>query len=114
MSNVALTASDGKAWHIQAAVRAPKVGHQPRAGASCAFRSRRPPMPRSRGLTSPGPNEEQPYYDLIDPRYRNLPLAPYPLAAHARVTYRGVPLEWPKWFRPRSASELGWCCPNSR
>ena len=26
-------------------------------------------------------DEEQPYYDLDDPRYRNLSLAPYPLAA---------------------------------
>ncbi len=33
---------------------------------------------------------EQPYYDLIDPRYRNLPFAPYPLAAWAEFTYDGA------------------------
>ena len=36
---------------------------------------------------------EQPYYDLIDERYRNLSLAPYPLTARARFVYRGVPFE---------------------
>src|SRR6202008_1176207 len=38
------------------------------------------------------PNDEQPYYDLLDPRYRNLSFAPYPLAVNATVSYRGVPL----------------------
>lgn len=35
-------------------------------------------------------DEEQPYYDLDDPRYRNQSLAPYPLAATLEVSYRGV------------------------
>jgi hypothetical protein len=39
------------------------------------------------------PDEEQPYYDLIDARYRNLPVAPYPLTARARLSYHGVPFE---------------------
>ncbi|HEX5431811.1 MAG TPA: PIG-L family deacetylase [Bryobacteraceae bacterium] len=39
------------------------------------------------------PNEEQPYYDLLNPSYRDLSFAPYPLIAHARLTYRGVPFE---------------------
>ena len=38
-------------------------------------------------------NDEQPYYDLTDPRYRNLPVAPYPLAVRAQASYRGVPFE---------------------
>ncbi len=38
------------------------------------------------------PNQEQPYYNLIDERFRNLSLAPYPLYAEARVGFRGV--EW--------------------
>ena len=44
-------------------------------------------VPADAALTRPyftRPDEEQPYYDLTDPRYRNLPLAPYPLAVHAR------------------------------
>ncbi len=36
---------------------------------------------------------EQPYYDLIDARYRNLSTVPYPLTARAKLTYRGVPFE---------------------
>jgi len=36
------------------------------------------------------PNIEQPYYDLIDARYRNLPFAPYPLSAWAEFTYDGA------------------------
>jgi LmbE family N-acetylglucosaminyl deacetylase len=35
-------------------------------------------------------SNQQPYYDLLDPRDRNLPLAPYPLSAHARLKYRDV------------------------
>jgi LmbE family N-acetylglucosaminyl deacetylase len=38
------------------------------------------------------PDEEQAYYDLTDPRYRNLSLAPYPFSASAEVMYHGVPL----------------------
>ena len=33
---------------------------------------------------------EQPYYDILDPRYLNLPTAPYPLSAWAELEYRGV------------------------
>jgi LmbE family N-acetylglucosaminyl deacetylase len=35
-------------------------------------------------------DEEQPYYDVKDPRYRNLSLMPYPLAATLQVSYRGA------------------------
>lgn len=36
------------------------------------------------------PDDEQPYYNLTDARYRNLSLAPYPLAAWVEFSYRGV------------------------
>ncbi len=52
--------------------------------------------PSDASLTRPyfaRPNDEQPYYDVLDPRYRNLPVGPYPLVAHARLAYRGVPFE---------------------
>ena len=51
--------------------------------------------PRDATLTRPyfsRPDEEQAYYDLNDPRYRNQSLAPYPLSATARVQYHGVEL----------------------
>jgi LmbE family N-acetylglucosaminyl deacetylase len=35
---------------------------------------------------------EQPYYDILDPRWRNLSFAPYPLSAVAEFTYHGVPI----------------------
>ena len=39
------------------------------------------------------PNIEQPYYDILEPQYLNLPLAPYPLAATLHFTFEGVPFE---------------------
>jgi len=36
------------------------------------------------------PSIEQPYYDLRDPQYREMPLAPYPLEAWVTASYRGV------------------------
>lgn len=53
-------------------------------------------VPSDATLTRPyfnRPDEEQPYYDLTDPRYRNLPLAPYPLAVRARLSFHGVPFD---------------------
>jgi len=38
------------------------------------------------------PNIEQPYYDILDKRFLNLPLAPYPLAAWADFTFDGAPI----------------------
>ncbi len=52
--------------------------------------------PTDAALTRPyftRPNDEQPFYDIVDNRYRNLPLPPYPLAARAHVVYRGVAVE---------------------
>jgi LmbE family N-acetylglucosaminyl deacetylase len=39
------------------------------------------------------PSIEQPYYDIQDPRYLNLPTAPYPLSAWAELRYQGVTLQ---------------------
>ena len=88
---VAVEAADGKAWKI-----APE-GEPPRSLAGRAQTAVRFSVaaPRDAALTRPyftRPNEEQPYYDILDPRYRNLSLAPYPLAASARLSYRGVAL----------------------
>ncbi len=50
-------------------------------------------VPQNAGPTKPyftRPNDEQPYYDIIDKRYRSLPLAPYPLSAWVQFSYRGV------------------------
>ena len=63
---VSLEASDGKAWKIES-----------RGDARFSVT-----VPPDAALTRPyftRPDEEQAYYDLTDPRYRNLSLAPYPL-----------------------------------
>ncbi len=52
-------------------------------------------VPQNSRFTRPyftRPNIEQPYYDVVDPRYLNLPLAPYPLVAWAELSYEGVPI----------------------
>ena len=52
-------------------------------------------IPETSGYTRPyfeRPGLDQPYYDLRDPRYRNLPFAPYPLQARVVATYEGVQL----------------------
>lgn len=36
------------------------------------------------------PSIEQPYYDILDPKYLSRPTAPYPLAAWAEFEYHGV------------------------
>ena len=74
---LSLEASDGKAWKIES-----------RGDAHFSVT-----VPTDAVLTRPyftRPDEEQAYYDLTDPRYRNLSLAPYPLSATVRVSYRSV------------------------
>jgi LmbE family N-acetylglucosaminyl deacetylase len=39
------------------------------------------------------PGLDQAYYDVRDEKYRNRPVAPYPLQAKATFSYRGVPIE---------------------
>lgn len=39
------------------------------------------------------PGLEQAYYDLREPQYRDLPLAPYPLQAQVTFSYNGIPVQ---------------------
>ncbi|MGH9743359.1 MAG: PIG-L family deacetylase, partial [Candidatus Acidiferrum sp.] len=39
------------------------------------------------------PNIEQSYYDILEPKFLNLPVAPYPLSAVVRFSYNGTPFE---------------------
>ncbi len=92
VASVDVTASDGKNWSIRA-VEPP--AHDLAGGKEEQWRFSIS-APADAGLTRPyftRPDEEQPYYDLADARYRNLPLAPYPLSAIAHFSYRGVPFE---------------------
>ena len=52
-------------------------------------------IPEDASFTRPyfdRPSIDQAYYDLREPQYRNLPLAPYPLRANVDFTYHGVQL----------------------
>src|ERR1035437_1086229 len=79
----------GQGWIIAGRVEAPKSV----AGRTQTQARFLVTVPPDAALTRPyftRPDEEQAYYDLTDPRYRNLSLAPYPLAATVRVSYRGA------------------------
>lgn len=93
VDRVEVMASDGKDWSIRqndaGKVREIAPDKEGRWGFAVT-------VPADAALTRPyfsRPDEEQPYYDLTDERYRNLPLAPYPLAMRATLTYNGVPFE---------------------
>ena len=89
LESVTVAASDGKAWRIEPKAAAPKsVAGRAQAQAKFAVAA-----PADAALTRPyfsRKDEEQPYYDLDDPRYRNQSLAPYPLTAAAAVSYEGA------------------------
>ncbi len=88
---VKVDASDGKDWKIAAPAAVVK-SLSAHAQTHVRFNVT---APADAALTRPyftRPDEEQAYYDLVDPRYRNLSLAPYPLSASVQLSYRGVPL----------------------
>ncbi len=90
VESVTLEASDGKQWKIAAAGDPAPKSLAGRAQAQTRFTVAAPP---DAALTRPyfsRPDEEQANYDLVDPRYRNLSLAPYPLSASVEVSYRGA------------------------
>jgi LmbE family N-acetylglucosaminyl deacetylase len=92
VDNVEVIPSDGKNWNIHAPAT---PAHEAAAGKEIEWRFA-VATPADAQFTRPyysRPNDEQPYYDIKDPRYRNLPVAPYPLAVRAHVSYRGVPFD---------------------
>jgi LmbE family N-acetylglucosaminyl deacetylase len=53
-------------------------------------------IPDTASFTKPyfsRPSIDQAYYDVLEPKYRNLPLAPYPLQAKADLTFHGAHIE---------------------
>ena len=92
VESVDVANSDGKAWTIRSAAE-PERDVPAGKEAVWRFAVTAPPDASSTRPYFTRPNEEQPYYNLIDERYRNLPVAPYPLAARARLVYHGVPFD---------------------
>ena len=87
--SLTVNASDGKDW---------KISGQSAEGVDLAAekdleRRFTVIVPADAQLVKPyfeRPDQEQPYYNLTDERFRNLSLAPYPLYATAQVRFRGV------------------------
>ncbi|MBV9778874.1 MAG: PIG-L family deacetylase [Acidobacteriaceae bacterium] len=92
IESIDVRASDGHDWKIR-----PDSSPSPTLAAGTDLRLKFAiTAPADAQLTKPyfrRPDQEQPYYDLTDGRYRNLSFAPYPLEAIARITYQGTGLE---------------------
>jgi len=91
LESVSLTAADGKAWQISAVKEPPKaLPAQVQAEVQYSVIA-----PADAALTRPyftRADEEQPFYNLVDERYRNWSLTPYPLAVSAEFSFHGAPV----------------------
>ena len=95
IDGVGLLPQDGKSWEVEAQSTPAHAAttHDLATGKTEMWRMA-VKVPLDAPATRPyykRDSLEQPYYDLIDPRYQNLSTAPYPLTAQAHFTYRGVP-----------------------
>lgn len=92
LENTVLDGTDGKAWPVK-----PQKSPEPSIAAGKEMRLRfQVQVPNDAPLTRAyftRPNQEQPYYDVHDDRYRNFSLPPYPLEATAHVVYDGADVE---------------------
>ena len=90
LQRIWLEGPQGEDWKFQTEGTAPNNALPSGTAADQRFRVK---VPENAAATSPyfrQPNIEQPYYDLLDARYTDLPLAPYPLSAWAEFEYGGV------------------------
>lgn len=104
IEDLRVVAPDSQGWEIRAE-KSPAAALDPGKDAFVKFAVKAPANAR---LTKPyfsRPDQEQPYYDLTDERYRNLSFAPYPLAASARFQYRGATLQIEKVVQSRQRVE---------
>jgi LmbE family N-acetylglucosaminyl deacetylase len=89
VNSVRIAATDGKAWQISG-----NSTSNSRLDREKELRNRFSIVaPADAAIVKPyfeRPNDEQPYYNIIDERFRNLSTAPYPLYAVARLEFQGV------------------------
>jgi len=96
VENVEVLFSDGKNWNVRPAVEKEAApAREIEAGKESQWRFL-VTVPSDAVPTRPyfsRPDEEQPYYNISDERYRTLPLPPYPLAMRATLSFNGVPFQ---------------------
>ena len=89
LAKMSLESPDGESWPISEEANAGgELG--PDKAIDQRFRVTVPPNARYTRPYFSRPNIEQPYYDILDERWLNLPLAPYPLAAWADLRLDGA------------------------
>ena len=77
----------GEAWAVRRMRRCPRA-LPPETGDRSAIHGTRAGNAAATRPYFTRPNDEQPYYDIRDERYRNLSLTPYPLAAWVEFRLR--------------------------
>ena len=99
-----LAASDGRHWNIRAA-KPPDPALAGGHDARCKFAVTAPQDAQLTKAYFSRRDREQPYYDLTDERFRNLSLAPYPLAGTVRLEYRGAEFQMRQVVQARQRVE---------
>jgi hypothetical protein len=96
LNRIWLETPAGESWNVSTVAADPATPAPTNVGARQALDQRfNVKPPENAAPTRPyfsRPNEELPYYDKVDDRYRNLSFGPYPLAAWVEFTYMGVNL----------------------
>jgi LmbE family N-acetylglucosaminyl deacetylase len=92
LESAVLEVPQGEQWTIDPATQTGGVlkGNQ---STDVRFTVRTAPNARFTRPYFTRPDIEQPYYDIQDPKYLNLPVAPYPVSARLHFTFDGVPFE---------------------
>jgi LmbE family N-acetylglucosaminyl deacetylase len=92
LNKVAVQSENGPVWGVAPNAPEPNKAISGNEPVDLTFKVQ---VPQNATFTRPyfsRPDIEQSYYDILDERYLNLPLAPYPLAAWADLTYEGAPI----------------------
>ncbi len=92
LEDIEVKPSEGQSWIIKAE-KPPEPDLAPGKDVRVRFSAKAPEDAVLTKAYFRRPDEEQPYYNLSDDRFRNLSLAPYPLFSTATLTYHGATFE---------------------